>query len=147
MSFLAMDKEREHLATIEKGIKAREFTKAMENLINSPNQKLIGDLNIGFVYADKQSKALKSAVNAKYGVYSTFAIKKVIFNEPATIVFWEDSTKTVVRAENENFDPEKGLAMAIVKKVYGNKGSYFNQIRKWTESIMRKSKNGWYTTL
>lgn len=137
---------------------AREFMKTMENLINSPNQKLIGDLNSGFVYADKanpelmyaateiskanrrtqkifeRSEAFKSAINAKYGVSSMFAIKNVIFNEPATIVFWEDGTKTVVKAENEDFDPEKGLVMAIAKKVYGNKGSYFNQIRKWTET-------------
>lgn len=137
---------------------ARDFMDAMENLINSPNQRLIGDMNGGFVYADKTkpelmfaatqiSKAnrktqevferletLKSAINAKYGVYSMFAIKKVIFNEPATIVFWLDGTKTVVKAENEYFDPEKGLAMAIAKKVYGNKGSYFNQIRKWVNT-------------
>ena len=40
-------------------------------------------------------------------------IKKVIFNDPATIVLWSDGTKTVVKAEGEPFDPEKGLAMAI----------------------------------
>ena len=60
-------------------------------------------------------------------------IKDVIFNDPATIVFWEDGTKTVVKATDEAFDPEKGMAMAIVKKVYGNKGNYFNKIKKWTK--------------
>ena len=58
-------------------------------------------------------------------------IEKVIFNPPATIVFWTDNTKTVVKAENEDFDPEKGLAMAICKKVLGNKGNYYNIFRKW----------------
>ena len=43
-------------------------------------------------------------------------IKNVIFNKPATIVFWEDGTKTVVKAIDEPFDEEKGLAMAIAKK-------------------------------
>lgn len=52
----------------------------------------------------------------------TLEIKKVIFNNPATIVFWADGTKTVVKAKNEDFDPEKGLAMAIAKKALGNKG-------------------------
>lgn len=61
------------------------------------------------------------------------SIKKVIFHDPATIIFWSDGTKTVVKAKNEKFDPEKGLAMAIAKKVYGNKGNYFNEIKKWTE--------------
>lgn len=60
-------------------------------------------------------------------------IKSVIFNEPATIVLWIDGTKTVVKAKNEKFDPEKGLAMAIAKKAYGNKGNYFNHIKKWID--------------
>jgi hypothetical protein len=58
-------------------------------------------------------------------------IKNVIFNNPATIVFWSDGTKTVVKAENEGFDPEKGLAMAITKKVFGNEGNYYNKFKKW----------------
>ena len=59
-------------------------------------------------------------------------IKNVIFNDPATIVFWEDGTKTVVKCQDgDEFDPEKGLAMAIVKKAYGNKGSYCNKMKKW----------------
>lgn len=59
------------------------------------------------------------------------SIKNVIFNDPATIVFWDDGTKTVVKAENEPFDPEKGLAMAIAKKSLGNKGDYYNEFKKW----------------
>lgn len=62
-------------------------------------------------------------------------IKKVIFNAPATIVFWEDGTKTVVKADEEDYDPEKGLAMAIAKKSYGNKGNYFNIFKKWLSNI------------
>ena len=43
-------------------------------------------------------------------------IKKVIFNDPATIVFWKDGTKTIVkRQEGTEFDPEKGLAMAVCR--------------------------------
>ena len=44
-------------------------------------------------------------------------IKRIIFNPPATIVFWADGDKTVVKAHNEDFDPEKGLAMAICKHI------------------------------
>lgn len=61
-------------------------------------------------------------------------IREVIFNDPATIVFWEDGTKTVVKANDEIFDPEKGLAMAISKKAFGNKGQYFDHIKKWTKA-------------
>lgn len=60
------------------------------------------------------------------------AIKNVIFNDPATIVFWVDGTKTVVKAQDGDiFDPEKGLAMAISKKALGNKGNYCNELKKW----------------
>ncbi len=59
------------------------------------------------------------------------AIKKVHFNDPVTVVLWTDGTKTIVRAENEEYDPEKGLAMAIAKKTLGNKGSYYKTFKKW----------------
>lgn len=67
-------------------------------------------------------------------------IKKVIFNDPATIVLWEDNTKTVVKCgEDEMFDPEKGLAMAISKKALGNRGRYFEIFKMWTADALTKS--------
>lgn len=44
------------------------------------------------------------------------AIENVMFKDPATIVFWADGTKTVVKALYEKFDPEKGLAMGYCKE-------------------------------
>lgn len=59
-------------------------------------------------------------------------IKNVIFNYPATIVLWNDGTKTVVKAQGDDvYDPEKGLTMAIVKKLLGNQGNYYNELKKW----------------
>lgn len=62
-------------------------------------------------------------------------IKNVIFNEPATIVFWSDNTKTVVKCYEEPFDPEKGIAMAFVKKIAEMNGEigYYRQIKKWAD--------------
>ena len=61
-------------------------------------------------------------------------IKKVIFNCPATIVFWSDGSKTVVKCgENDFYDHEKGLAMCIAKRYLGNKGNYYNKLRKWLD--------------
>lgn len=60
------------------------------------------------------------------------AIKKVIFNPPYTIVIWEDKTKTTVKCgENEQYDPEKGLAMAMAKRLFSNKGYYYDVFKKW----------------
>lgn len=58
-------------------------------------------------------------------------IKNVIFSNPATIVIWADGSKTVVKAKNEDYDPEKGLAMAIAKKFLGNEGWYYDIFKKW----------------
>lgn len=86
---------------------------------------------------------------------------KVIFNPPATIVFWDDGDKTVVKVQDEKirenivakggvknsivveisideygtetFDKEKGLAMCLAKKMMGNKGSYYDVFKEWCE--------------
>lgn len=62
-------------------------------------------------------------------------ITDVKFSGPATIVFWSDGTKTVVKcSENDVYDKEKGLAMAIVKKIIGNNnGSYYRKMKEWLE--------------
>ena len=75
----------------------------------------------------------KRYLNSIYGKKPRLVprIKNVIFNDPPTIVFWSDNTKTVVKAQNEPFDPEKGLAMAICKRALGNKYIYYNEIKKW----------------
>jgi hypothetical protein len=63
-----------------------------------------------------------------------FKIKKVIFNNPATIVYWEDGTKTVIKVqEGDVYDKEKGLALCFAKKACGNTGKYNNIIKKWCE--------------
>ena len=59
------------------------------------------------------------------------AIHSVIFNDPATIVLWANGQKTVVKTQKgEKFDPEKGLAMALVKYFLGNKGSYYEVFKE-----------------
>lgn len=68
----------------------------------------------------------------------TDQIKKVIFNNPATIVYWKDGTKTVVKANGEDvFDKEMGLAMAIAKKALGNEGNYYETFKQWIPKLDR----------
>ena len=85
-------------------------------------------------YCDNDVIATEAAFNhlIKSMPKSSPHITKVIFNNPATIVMWSDGSKTVVKAGKDDiFDPEKGLAMAIVKKALGNTGKYYNEIKKW----------------
>lgn len=86
----------------------------------------------GALYPRCEGKKTASATN-------TAAIKDVIFAPPATIVYWSDGSKTVVKcSEKDVFDPEKGLAMAIAKRCGGNKGGYYKEIQNWVEKSGKK---------
>lgn len=61
---------------------------------------------------------------------SDMIYKRVIFNDPATIVIWEDGTKTIVKCQKGDvYDPEKGLALCFMKKALGNKGNFNNVLK------------------
>lgn len=63
---------------------------------------------------------------------NSITIKNVRFSPPATIVFWSDNTKTVVKAQNgEPFDAEKGLMACIIKRITGNTGRYNELFKKY----------------
>ena len=65
-------------------------------------------------------------------------IKDVKFSGPATIVFWTDGTKTVVKCrKGDKFDPEKGIAMACAKKLLGNKDGYHREIAKYAKPVKK----------
>lgn len=47
--------------------------------------------------------------------------KKIIYNGPATIVFWADGEKTVVkRSKKEKDNKYNAFCAALAKKIYGN---------------------------
>ena len=63
-------------------------------------------------------------------IFKTPGIKKVIFNEPTTIVYWDDGTKTVVQcSEEDTFNKDAGIALCMMKKMFGNDGAYYKEIR------------------
>lgn len=71
-------------------------------------------------------------ISKNYTLIELLKIKQVLYKNPATIVFWNDGSKTVVKCqENDVYDPEKGLAMAIIKRVCGNRGNYYKLLKKW----------------
>lgn len=49
-------------------------------------------------------------------------IKRVKFNDPATIIWWDDGTKTVaVAGHGDKFNKEVGFNVCLNKKLLGNK--------------------------
>ena len=109
--------------------KVRSLTEAAVPILSDVNMQIEVEK-----YCDEDIEQTK---NLYYSLSLT--IKAVIFNPPATIVFWMDGTKTVVKDQGEVFyDPEKGMAMAVAKKAFGNQGNYYNQFSKYLDIYEKK---------
>lgn len=102
---------------------------------------------------------VKTVAPEKTGQYG---IKRVVFNNPATVVYWDDGTKTVVYCQDnmkkvkktvdgkevevmkpqkaDTYSEEVGLAMALVKKHYGNGSNYNNIFRKYIPGMKEREK-------
>lgn len=62
-------------------------------------------------------------------INKTITPKKVIFNNPATIVFWNDGSKTVSKASKEDtFDKMKGFLTCYYKKISNTSNSQFGKL-------------------
>ena len=72
----------------------------------------------------------------------SLGIKNIIFNGPATIIFWNDNTKTIVKCgEGDVFDPEKGIAMAVMKRALGSNESdsnYLDKVKRYLDQYREK---------
>lgn len=82
--------------------------------LNQPEFKIaIGNNTTSGVKTTKFGGAIK--VNSKL-IYIT----RVLYNDPATVVFWSDGTKTITKCSaNDTYNPETGLAIAVLKKSLG----------------------------
>ena len=61
--------------------------------------------------------------------------KQVVVNEPkrTICVVWKDGTHTVMKCPPEDeWDEEKGIAMCFMKKVFNNRGCYYDTFRDVT---------------
>jgi hypothetical protein len=61
-------------------------------------------------------------------------VKRIIFNDPATVVFWKDGTKTVVKCmKDEKFSPYHGFLCALGKKIYGSNSAIQRLVHSYME--------------
>ena len=61
-----------------------------------------------------------------------FKIAKVIYSNPATIIFWKDGSKTVVKCqEDDNYSYAEGIMHAIIRKIFGDDNKQYSDILKW----------------
>ena len=60
-------------------------------------------------------------------------LTKVIYNNPATIAFWEDGSKTIAKCDSESiYSEDVGLLICILKKCLGAQNA-INIIKYWTK--------------
>lgn len=70
-------------------------------------------------------------------------IKHVLFNETkkVTTVLFTDGTRVTSKAmPNDEFDPEVGFAMCIMKKLYGNRSKFQKVIKKYRKAGEHRNK-------
>ena len=68
-------------------------------------------------------------------------IKKIMYKPPATIVFWNDGTKTVAVCEKGDvYNKELGFALCVLKKKYGNKKVH-DMLDKYVHKATKYSKS------
>ena len=68
-------------------------------------------------------------------------IKKIMYKPPATIIFWNDGTKTVAVCEKgDTYNRELGFALCVLKKKYGNKKVH-DMLDKYVHSANEYSKS------
>lgn len=74
---------------------------------------------------------IPSAMKKYEPEFITLDVDRIVFNDPATIVFWADGTKTIVkRSPKEKPNKYNAFCAAVTKRIFGNN----SQIRKAVES-------------
>lgn len=62
---------------------------------------------------------------------------RVIINGPATIIYWNDGTKTVVKCQpGDTFNAEIGLMAAMLKRYMGNDNTYNKVLNYWLDELV-----------
>lgn len=92
------------------------------------------------ITAEEIGEAMNCLLSEKYfekdkdSTYGLPKIENVIFAPPATIIKWNDGTKTVVQcSEDDEYNRFYGFVCCIAKKVYGNAGRFNAIANKWIE--------------
>lgn len=92
----------------------------------------VGDILSRIEKLENEQKKEDPAPMAPTCKSEPLTIDHVVFSGPATIVFWKDGDKTVVKCtEGDEYSYEVGIAMATLKKIFGSSYSaYRHDVRK-----------------
>ena len=98
-----------------------ETEKAREEFFKRAALRNILNTAYGITGASSDKPKSNNDISKPKMTHGCPGIKKVIFNDPATIVLWDDGTKTVVKcSEGDTYSEWSGLAFCICKKLMGD---------------------------
>ena len=98
------------------------------------SQKALIENVISAFYDYEKRRDAKDSIHS----YNTLRMKEVIFHGSATIIYWADGDKTVVKCmDGDIFNPEMGIAMATLKKMLGDS---YKEFKKHSAEIIADNK-------
>lgn len=84
----------------------------------------------------------KGAIGLVMKSNETLTPERIIHSGPATIVFWNDKTKTVVKcSENDIYDEYEAFCAALAIKMFGSNSHLKKMIRDKTEEMTPKKES------
>ena len=117
------------------GYNASEKGFTIGKVYNVVDNTITNDNGFNYKHLNMDSKQIITEwLKPWYEFESMDGIKRVIFNDPATVILWADGTKTVAKAvKGDKYDPEKGFAIAYAKK-FGGK-TFREEMEKWCKTV------------
>ena len=113
------------------------------NEIRKDLKEAINGIKTDVCYIDKIFAADVVNIRKDESKMNIPKVKYVLFNETkkVTTVLFVDGTRVTSKAmPNDEFDPEVGFAMCIMKKMYGNRSKFQKQIEKYYNAGIHRNK-------
>lgn len=112
---------RKYLSQVTSARKDRENAgKNMTNMtLNELGKYIANEHTRNFVNRGCETKVDYNGISRRNNMMK-YGVKEIIYHDAATIVYWTDGTKTVVKCnENDEYSEYAGFVTAVAKKMYG----------------------------
>ena len=72
-------------------------------------------------------------------LYESLTPERVIYNDRATICYWRDGTKTVVKAtDDDHMTHEHGVAMCIMRKLFPSRQEFLRTVKSGHDTNIKE---------
>lgn len=122
-------------------LKVWEAALGIDKLPKHKKEKTVGDIVNELTEEQKKVLYYLIAEAQKSGKAESPEPTKILIQGTATIIWWSDGTKTVVKCQKgDKMDPEKGIAMCVMKKFMGTNDTHSNYLDFAKDAIAKYEK-------